>query len=407
MIVDDFESAVHTFKNNKGRTVLSLSGIMIGIACVIAVTTLANSLEYDIKSTLNTLNPNLIVGFSNDNTLKINDDYRKKLLSEVPNLKNIYYADIIKTNIVSHNTTLTWREVHSVDYGWMQAEGLQIAYGSGFTTSDYVSGTQKIIIGEQIAAWLFPEGNPVGKKIWLYVIDTTQSAAIPKCFEVCGVLANTEMVFGQPRYYLVIPRMATERAGIPASYTQIDFVSVNQEAARSVEKEITAATDRMVGHPNSLSIFSLDEIIEEWLASLKIVTLIFSIIASLSLLVGGIGIMNIMIVTVTERKQEIGIRKAIGASKKNIITQFLTEATTLTFVGAILGCIFGFALSVVLLHIMNNVGKSSDGGALLLIPDVGGMVIAVLVSIFIGVFFGLYPALQAAKLDPVIALEEE
>lgn len=415
MIQDDFESALHTFKNNRGRTVLSLSGIMVGIACVIAVTTLANSLEHNVKNIFSEMNTNLLVGFTSsrrdNSSFKVNDEYRNQLLREVKNLKSVYYANILNANVVSENTTLSWREIRAVDYGWMKAEGLRVAYGSEFTISDYANGTQKIIIGEQIAKWLFPEGNAVGKKIWLYIANeqaaTREDAMIPKCFEVCGVLVSTETLYGQARYYFIIPRMAVKQLMASAQNIQIDFVPANQEVIRPVKEGIKRVTDQISGEADTIDIMSVEELIQQFLSSLKIITLIFGIIASLSLLVGGIGIMNIMIVTVTERKQEIGIRKAIGASKKNIAAQFLAEAITVTFSGAILGCGFGFCISALLLKLMNSLGQSSASDKLLLIPDVGGMLFAVAVSVFIGVFFGLYPALQAANLDPVIALEEE
>lgn len=413
-MVEDFYSAIQNFKANKGRTILSLSGIMIGIACVIAITSASASLEAGIRSIFEDMNPNLIVARQTKETpynFKIDDAYRKKLFKNIPNLAAAYYVRYVKAHAVVRDTVLEWQELRAVEYGWTKSERLKFSSGGDFSLADYAEGNNKIIIGEQIAKWFFPEGNAVGKKIWLYAMNLERELPdkkffVPLSFEVAGVLENTETMIGQTRFYLVIPEAFRRRTGLTYVVTSINFLAKAPEHVGSVKKAIEKVTEDIAGQPNALDIVSLEETVKRFLGTLKVVTLVFGVIAGLSLLVGGIGIMNIMIVTVTERKQEIGIRKAIGASSRNIITQFLSEAITITGAGAILGCIVGYGIGCILIMVLNATGGERSP-TLRLIFDTKGMLIAVIVSVFIGVFFGLYPALQAAKLDPIIALEDE
>lgn len=416
-MIEDFYSAIQNFKANKGRTILSLSGIMIGIACVIAITSASASLEAAIRSIFEDMNPNLIMAMDTKETpynFKINDAYRKKLFENIPNLVAAYYVRYIRANAVVRETVLEWQEIRAVEYGWTKSERLKFSSGGDFSVADYADGNNKIIIGEQIAKWFFPEGNAVGKKIWFYVMNVGRDLSmekffVPMSFEVVGVLENTETSIGQTRFYLVIPEAFVRRNGLSYDGTSITFLAKSPEHVGSVKKDIKRITEEIAGQPEALRIASLEEIVQQFLGTLKVVTLVFGVIAGLSLLVGGIGIMNIMIVTVTERKQEIGIRKAIGASKQNIITQFLAEAITITGVGAVLGCIVGYGIGGILIALLNATNATGGEGAptLQLIFDTKGMLIAVIVSVCIGVFFGLYPAIQAAKLDPILALENE
>lgn len=427
LIVEDFYVALRGFKNNRGRTILSIIGIMIGITCVITVTTLGSSLKAAISGSLQDFNPRLMIArpnfsksevamgieFSvanetNDNSF-FGEKYRKKIMTEVPKIKNMYFVDLIYTGVGYRDVFLDSMETRAVDYGWLKAENLNLDIGGDFRISDYAEGANKVIIGSRVSKWLFPEGNPIGKKILLYFYSPSQADGSnrmkQKSFEVLGVLEDSEMsISGMPQYYIIIPRMTAIRCGFQSDFSMVDIIANDVNDVKQVKKRLIEITNEIVGRKDSLTVVTLEELIQRFLSTINIVSFVLAAIAALSLLVGGIGIMNIMIVTVTERKKEIGICKAVGASKKNIISQFLAESVILTFIGSILGCIFGIAISYIFISLMKVGGHS---GNLSLVLDINGMVIAIIVSVFIGIFFGLYPALQAAKLDPVLALEEE
>lgn len=414
-LLEDFQAAVSTLKNNKGRTILSLSGIVIGIACVITISTLGNSLKIAGTKTYADMNTCLISGMPSGNAkgsgLKINDSYKKKLIDEVQNIKGVYLANIIKATPSSKSSSLDNQEIRAVDYGWLEAEGLKLAYGTDFDLSAYSEGLQQIILGSQIAKWLFPEGNPIGKTVYLYISNYTaegQMSFLPLSFKVKGVLEDAISFVGQVRLFLLIPRRFVQRAGFEADFSIIDVIADEQKYVSEIKKEMIKISDELAGVSDSLYCWTLEEVINESVNSINMITFVMGAIAALSLLVGGIGIMNIMIVTVTERKQEIGIRKAIGASKKNIISQFLAEATLLTTFGSLLGSLFGFVISFFLIRILKGFLTNENSTLdILFVPDFKAMFIAIIVSVFIGIFFGLYPAVQAANLDPLIALEEE
>lgn len=417
MILEDFQTAFQSFRNNKGRTLLSLIGIMIGITCVIAVTTLGTSLKAMAVKMYEKMNPNSVfvvpsyfMGGGNVHPINFNDEFKQKLKENVPNIKAVYYATLLETNQVVRDMVLG-RDVWGVDYGWLESTGMRLARGKGFTLADYAEGNHKMIIGEKVSELFFQEEDPIGKTIWLYIRnnDTNGPKTIPKAFEIVGVIENTFSWFQQPRHYIAIPRMFCIREGFEFYHVNINVVANDKKHAKAIEDGIKAYTEQVSGSPDIVRAWSMERIIQNKMNLINLMAVVLGGIAALSILVGGIGIMNIMIVTVTERKQEIGLRKAIGASKLNIITQFLAESSALSIIGAVLGCGFGLLISYGLISLLNNLntGEGPAGAELVLVPDINGMIIAVTISVFIGVFFGLYPALQAAKLDPVITLKEE
>lgn len=404
-ILEDFDDAIKNLKINKGRTVLSLSGIMIGIACVISITTLGASLKKSVATMFDSMNTNLIIGqpYNVRSDFKMDDRYKQHILDNVSNIHGIYIANILQANAGVKNISLNWQDIQGIDYGWLEAEGIKLAYGKDMDVSAYIQGQHQIIIGDYIAQTLFPEGNAVGKTLWLYFQgNSVYDRMIPKAFKVVGVLENTDVLIGQTRLFYLIPRSVVFNEGLQPLYAMADIVTEGKEYISSVKENLKEITDQYTGRSESFRFYTLEEIIEQSITTVNIVALVLGAIAALSLLVGGVGIMNIMIVTVAERTQEIGIRKALGATKKNILLQFLAEAVTLTITGAILGCIFGLGIAVILVEVIEAKGT----GDFFFVPDIKGMIIAVAVSVFIGLFFGLYPAKQAAKLDPVIALQE-
>ena len=411
--LEDFQTAAKGLKNNKGRTILSLVGIMIGIGCVITVSSLGNSLKVATKKMFEDMNTRLISARPNRgiDSLKLDDEYRRTVMREIPMIEAVYLENISRAHAIVRNLSLPDQEIFAVDYGWFQASGMKFAVGSDFSKSSYAEGFGEVIIGERVADVLFPEGNPIGKTMWLYFIryhENGERTILPKSFKVAAVLTNTQTLSGQTRNYIVVPRSTAIRCGFEGNFTMLDILAAKQEEVAAVKRAVSELSDRLSGTPNTLSMWTLEEIIQQNMTASNMISLVLGAIAALSLLVGGIGIMNIMIVTVTERKQEIGIRKALGASNRNILSQFLSETILITFIGAFFGCVLGLGASPILIHVMQTmIQKQNSDAHLIFVPDIFGMLIALAVSTVIGIFFGLYPALQAAKLDPVIALEEE
>jgi putative ABC transport system permease protein len=268
--------------------------------------------------------------------------------------------------------------------------GLKLDYGSFFSVSDEVQGAQVIIISSEAAEALFPEGDAIGKPIIL----TTGNQ--PFGFVVVGVLAAQSAGFENAAFYVPrgFYRKKIEPSPIPA---ELSLETMGNEYATSVTTAIREFIKEKTGDEYAVRVMSMQSMLDQYDEVTGTMSLLLSGIAAISLLVGGIGIMNIMIVTVTERKKEIGLRKAIGASPFAIRTQFLVESAAITLLGGILGIIVGIGISAAVVFVMNWKFSVQSEACLL----------AFLFSAFVGIFFGFNPASRAAKLDPVEALSAE
>jgi putative ABC transport system permease protein len=257
-------------------------------------------------------------------------------------------------------------------------------------------GLQKIILGVEPVRYLFPGGDALGKTI------VVQMDGYQMGFEVIGVLAEVKdsTGFANPNQTAYVPRSLYTRKLNPKSTTAGNaFIqAVDQNHTTAIQRAVEQlGREKSGGSETALWAFSMQTYLEQYNQVTGTITLLLSGIAGISLLVGGIGIMNIMIVTVTERKREIGIRKALGATPGAIRLQFLVESATLTLFGGILGIILGLLLSALVVSTFNWI----------LEIEWQNCIAAFVFSAVVGIFFGIHPAIRAAKLDPVEALAGE
>jgi putative ABC transport system permease protein len=394
---EDLIFALRMFRRNKTRTVLSLLGVIIGVASVIIISTLGESATSNVKKTLGSSNLNMIqvsAGFmrrARENRIRLDESFREEIFGTIPGIKKIWFKNSISATLAKGDLSFTG-SLSAVEYGFIEMAGLALEKGRPFSVSDDVEGTQVLILGSEAAKMLFPEGGEIGEPILVQAGDTLFG------FKVIGVLTGTASGFESPEMGLYIPRGFYTKK-IEPSPDAIQAV-VEAESSRQVTRisnDLRSYAEEKTGDTYALSVNSMQAMLEQYDEVTGTMSLLLSGIAAISLLVGGIGIMNIMIVTVTERKREIGIRKAIGASPAVIRTQFLSESAAITVVGGILGIAFGVAISagiVTLLSWSFAIAWTACAAAFLF-------------SAFVGIFFGFYPASRAAKLDPVEALAAE
>ncbi len=395
-MLEDFINAFKNFKSNKTRTFLSLLGVIIGVASVIVITSMGSSSTKQIENTFGSAGLDVVsisAGFMSrrGSTISVTFDEaaRTDLFDNIKNIKKIWYKNTL-------NATMTYGETSSsvncsaIETGYLEMYNLELEKGSFFTVTDNEEGSQKIILSHDTAENYFPDGDAVGKQVILVQNKTTFN------FEVVGVLK--EQTTGMENGSAFIPRgfYAKKIKPNPAA-ANVMVQATGADKAVALASEIKSYYTEKTGSEYSVNVMSMQSMLEQMSEITSTMSIMLSAIAAISLLVGGIGIMNIMIVTVTERKQEIGIRKALGASPNDIRQQFLVESASITLIGGFFGVILGILISLAVEYVQKQA----------YVINTNACIIAFIFSVFVGIFFGLNPASRAAKMDPVIALSGE
>lgn len=397
-MIEDFIEALKTFSRQRTRTILSLLGVIIGVAAVIIITSTGKADTVAIKDSFGDMGLNFVVVQSpfmrkkrSAATIQFNEAFRTKLFDNVEHIQNIWYKNTISTTIL-HEDVSSQCTATAVECGYLEAYGFKFKEGRPFSATEDFMGLQRIILGSAIAEALFPQGRAIGKTVLVTASKVSFS------FVVVGVLEKTSAGFEDSENSCFVPRGFYSKKVQPnpvAATVMVELVDAkfSVEVVAAIEEYCNALS--LVEY--AVSVMSMKTMIDQISDMQGKLAVMLSSIAAISLLVGGIGIMNIMIVSVTERKKEIGIRKALGATQVVIARQFLVEAATVTTFGGAIGEAFG----VLIAFGIEKLKKQSftvDGGA---------MSVALIFSICVGIFFGLNPALKASKLDPVIALSAE
>ena len=391
-MLEDFFNSIQNFKRNKTRTFLSLLGVIIGVAAVIIITSMGESSTKQVQDTFGTNGLDIVEirsGFMRRNrdsiSLVFDESFRENLFDGVKDIKKIWYKNSLSATLsvgeVSASVSCT-----AIEYGYLEMYGFQLEEGKFFSVSDVEEGMQKIILSHDMAEQLFPDGNALGQKIMLVVDKVTFG------FKIVGI--TKDQTTGMETGTAFIPRGFYSKKIKPNPSADSVLVQVtSQEKSSPMVQTLTSYCKNLTG-TDSVRVNSMKTMIEQVSKITETMSLLLAAVAAISLLVGGIGIMNIMIVTVTERRQEIGIRKALGANQKDIMQQFLIESASITVIGGILGIIFGILISLVLEYIKGMSFALSFQAC----------IVSFVFSLFVGIFFGINPALRAAKLDPVVAL---
>ncbi len=397
-------SAIAALKGNVLRTLLTMLGIVIGIASVILIISLGDGATKSINNQLSSFGTNTIYitpGSSEGrqgirtqtNSLKLED---AKALADKTRIQNISAVSALVSKPVQANAngqTININ-VQGVSADYFSIQSLEAKQGEFFTKDDESALSRVAVIGSQVVTDLFGEGaEPVGETI---KIDN-------RSFRIVGVLTEKDSsAISNPNKAVYIPVNTAMKILLGQDY--VSFILAKAENADLVDQTINDVTALMIDQHNiaegDLKDFTVNSS-QEALATVGSVTgLLTSLlagIAGISLVVGGIGIMNMMLMTVTERTKEIGLLKSIGARDRDILTQFILEAIVLTLVGGVIGMTIGIILSFIASTLINIPFVVSPTSILL----------AVGVSSIVGVVFGYYPAQRAAKLSPIEALRYE
>ena len=392
-MLEDFIYALQGFKRNRTRTFLSLLGVIIGVAAVIVITSMGNSSTKQVQDTFGSSGLDVVSisqgfmrrGGQNSVTVVFDEKFREDMFDNVSDIKKIWYKNSLSTTLTFKDASAT-ANCSAVEYGYLEMYNIEIEEGRYFSVTDNEEGLQRIILTHDLAENLFDDAKEaVGKNIMLVADNVTFG------FQVIGVLKDQTV--GMETGTAFIPRgfYAKKIAPNPAASTVLVQVT---SAEKSTEMVSTLTTYCTMATGTSLRINSMQTMLEQMSSITNTMSVLLAAVAAISLLVGGIGIMNIMIVTVTERRQEIGIRKALGANPKDIIQQFLIESASITIIGGFIGILSGTLISVVV-EVVKHMSIT---------VSIPACIISFVFSVFVGIFFGLNPAIRASKLDPVEAL---
>ena len=396
--------ATQSILKNKMRTFLTMLGIVIGVAAVIVMVAVGYGAQTSIQAQIGALGTNMIMimpgasaaggvnqGAATFNRLTPAD--AEKLARESLLLSAV--SPVVFTQAQAISQQGNWRtRVQGVSTDYQQIRDWGVSSGTFFTEADQKGARKVALLGSTVAKNLYPNGDPIGQQL--------QIRDVP--FTVLGVLSSKgQNAGGQDADDIILVPYTTAqnrlsgraRVGqiIGSAYSPQDIPAA-QEEIRGILRESHKLGD---GDDDDFTIRNQDEIAAAASSTTKVMTLLLAAIASISLLVGGIGIMNIMLVSVTERTREIGIRMAIGARGSDVLTQFLVESVAISMLGGLIGVAIGFAGSAIVGHF--------TGWSTVTPPE--AVLLAVGFSAAVGVFFGFYPARQAASLNPIQALRYE
>ena len=403
-IAPTFHVAYRALRRNKMRSVLTALGIIIGVGAVIAMVGIGNGAKAQVEAQIASLGENVILIFSGSTTssgirtgwggagtLKIED--AEAIRREVPGVIGVS-EEVVSTTQVAAGNQNWFTRIYGESADYFDIRQWPLADGAPFTAQDVRSANKVCVVGRTTATQIYGNENPIGQILRIKNVPFTITGVLtPKGLSPQGV--------DQDDIVIMPYTSAMKRVIGGTTLRNINVQIADQSQIAAAQQQIISLLRQRhnirPGRDDDFTVRTQQEIAETATATSRVMTVLLGAIAGVSLLVGGIGIMNIMLVSVTERTREIGVRMAVGAHGSDILTQFLIEAVTLSSVGGVIGIICGIGASKVL----------STYAHWPTLISISSIAIAFLFSAAVGIFFGFYPARKAAALDPIEALRYE
>lgn len=396
--------ALRALRKNKLRSLLTVLGVVIGVCAVITLVNMGSGAQISIEEAISGLGTNLLIIFPGSVTkggirtgygtvTTLTDDDAQAILKECPAVQMVTPVVNSAAQVVFQNQN--WgTSIFGTDPDYQRIKNWALERGEFFTLQDVKAATKVCVLGRTVAEKLFGGQNPVGQVIRIKRIP----------FRVTGVLEpKGQTAFGQDQddtiivpYTTVQKRLmgVTYLTMLMASAVSLDLVTDAQEQIRTLLRHRHQIKE---GQDDDFTVRNLADLTAVFSTITRILTLLLGSIASISLIVGGIGIMNIMLVSVTERTREIGIRMSVGAKSRDILLQFLFEAVLLSLMGGVMGIVLGIGLTT-------SIGYFTGWPTPV---SFNAILIAFIFASGVGIFFGLYPARKASRMNPIDALRYE
>ena len=390
MFLENLKLAFGNMFTNKMSTLLSLLGIVIGVGSVVTIMNLGESVKKSITDSMNIGGVDEVVVMPTGSNTIFSEEFAYSFSDNVIGIESV--STYVSTSATLRNGQETKSaQVYGVTSNYFDSSSTELLYGDYFSRESNLQREQVVVLGYDLAQDLFPGGGAVGSYVSIFRSQAKQ-------YRVVGVLDDSSgSISGNTNNYAFIPfntfDQRLKKVSAVSQYTikvQEGFTATN--VAEDVKSYLST-----VASSNDFYVSSAQELVDMTESVTGYLTTFLAAIAAISLLVGGIGIMNIMLVTVVERTREIGIRKALGATPKTIKAQFLVEDTVLSLFGGVIGILFGVLISYIVAY---AVGWT-------LYFSIWAIVLSLGFSSAVGIFFGWYPAAKAAALDPIEALAYE
>ncbi len=406
---ENVRMAIEALRVSKMRSALTILGVVIGVATVMAMAAIVQGIRDQIVNTIEVAGPStfyVLKKFSQTplnpddlpKDVRIRPDLVEREAERIKALPEIAYASLwaqTLARIESPGVRSQGMAIFGADDGFTQIQGGELVEGRWFTKAEITAGAPVVVLQEETARRLYGQERLVGRSV--------QIGGRP--LEVIGLWAEPGNIFAPPGQAVgaIVPYRFMDRA-YPIDRTNALFIPVKpragvrvSDAQSAVEMTLRESRRLRPGDGNTFDLVSQDQILDTFNSITGVFFLVMIVLSGVALLVGGIGVMAIMTVSVTSRTREIGVRKALGATKRDILVQFLVEASTLTGIGGAIGILVGLALGRVV-----SLAMDIDAPV-----PVTLTLIAVVVSVSIGIVFGMIPARRAARLDPIEALRYE
>ncbi len=410
-ILDSLVLAIKSLITNKMRSSLTMLGIIIGVGAVITLMSVGRGVQAQITATIEDYGSNMLNVVSQTPGVKglasmqaatpsLTMEDAEAILSRVPYVTRVAPVSENYVEVVfGDESVLGIVEASTPDFEY--AYNYHPASGRFINEKDLAIKDTVVVLGDKVARDLFAEKEPVGQKVKISGRTFTVIGVLEvKGGQMMGVSMDSLIVVPITTYQTkLFPRQTTRgENAVQTVSVQITSTSVADIVTEEIENLLRKRHRIGVDDKDDFAIISNEQILSMVNQITGVLTLFLGAVAGISLLVGGIGIMNIMLVSVTERTREIGIRKAVGAKRRDILLQFLIEASMLSFTGGGIGIIGGWLLAV----LISQIPMSGFTLKAVVTPDI--VILAVSVSIFIGITSGMYPAMRAARLNPIDAL---